>query len=59
LLALSAAVLAWERARGPWHNDSGMAWGVYLAVLAVALPVFGLLVNAVAWVALRAGGRSR
>jgi hypothetical protein len=59
LLALSAGVLAWQRVGGPWHNDSGMAWGVFLTVLAVALPAFGLLVNAVAWVALRAWGRQR
>ncbi len=57
LLAVSAGLLAWERVRGPWHTDSGMAWGIYLAVLVVVVPVFALLVHAVAAVALRAGRR--
>lgn len=58
LLALSVGQLAWERVRGPWHNDSAMAWGIYLAVLAVVVPAFGLLVNAVAWATLRVRPRA-
>jgi hypothetical protein len=55
VVALSAGVIAWQRVRGPWHVDSGMGWGIYLAALAVSLLFFALVVNAVAWAALRAG----
>ncbi len=48
LLLVTVGTFAWEATRGPWHVDSGMAWGIYLAMLVVVVPLFAGLVLGVA-----------